>query len=69
MDAYTLRSTPYTVTEVLVAVGVAPNDREAAILVREGRVRVNDVFVRDPSALWPRGRQMLSLNGYTCAIS
>jgi S4 domain len=69
VDAYTLGSTPYTVAEILVALGVAPSDREAAILVRQGRVRVNDVFVRDPFALWPRGPQMLSLNGYTCAVS
>jgi hypothetical protein len=69
VDTYTLGSTPYTVAEILVAVGVAPSDREAAVLVRQGRVWVNDVCVRDPFALWPRGPHMLSLNGYTCAIS
>ena len=59
----------YTVSEVLVALGVAANERAAEALLRQGRIQLNDVPVVSPFALRPGGRQTLSLNGHRCRAS
>ncbi len=56
----------YTVAEILVALGIAPNENAAEGLMHDGRVRLNDVLIVTPFALWPDGRQKLSLNGRRC---
>lgn len=69
LDAGQAAPPTYSVSQVLVALGIAGNECAAEALVRQGRIRLNDLPVVAPFALWPGGRQRLSLNGHRCTAS